>query len=116
MVHVVGNSTGDSILSSNGVLGQAKADERRGKTYCETLGEVGLIYSENVYYLAVGRKSGTGCPKSNWAISGILPYNVPLRFGIFSVYLFEYLGNSKFLSSLSPYSKVQLNIELRAGT
>ena len=49
MVHVVGNSTGDSILSSNGVLGQAKADERRGKTYCETLGEVDLIYSENVY-------------------------------------------------------------------
>jgi hypothetical protein len=48
MVHVVGNSTGDSILSSNGVLGQAKADERRGKTYCETLGEVDLIYSENV--------------------------------------------------------------------
>jgi hypothetical protein len=49
MVHVVGNSTGDSILSSNGVLGQAKADERRGKTYCETLGEVDLIYPENVY-------------------------------------------------------------------
>lgn len=31
MVHVVGNSTGDSILSSIGVLGQAKADERAGK-------------------------------------------------------------------------------------
>jgi hypothetical protein len=88
----------------------------RGKTYCETLGEVDLVSSENVYYLAVGRKSGTGCPKSNWTISGILPYNMPLRFGIFLVYLFEYLGNPEFLSSLSSYSKFQLNIQLGVRT
>jgi hypothetical protein len=58
----------------------------------------------------MGRKSDTECPKSIWIISGILSPNV---LWYIQSLQFEYLGNPQMLSPLSPYSKVQLNVQTR---